>query len=228
MIRPIASLTRPSISDSSGSHLSSAVGGKASVRGAGVGGVVAPILFTILYLVLGLITSGYNAYSQTISELGQVGQPYAAFQDANFVLTGLLTIGFVVSLDASVARSLNSRIGSILLLAYPIAFIFVGTLIPLPSPLHVPVGSISFFATLVGVIITSWPMRKDALWHRIASFTLVTGVVSVVGFFFYGFLQSQSFAGAWLGLAQRLVLAPYFVWIEVLAIKLVSTPRPGS
>lgn len=198
------------------------------LRWAAVGGVVAPILFTILYLVLGSITPGYNAYSQTISELGQVGQPYAAFQDANFVLTGLLTMGFVISLEASVAQSRSSRVGSILLLAYPIAFIFVGTVIPLPSPLHVPAGSVSFFATLTGVIITSWPMRKDASWHRIASFTLATGIVSVVGFFIYGFLQSQSFATAWLGLAQRLVLAPYFVWIEILAIKLVSTPRLRS
>ena len=210
------------------SPLSSAVGSKGWVRSAAVGGVAAPVLFTILYLVLGSITPGYNAYSQTISELGQVGQPYAAFQDANFVLTGVLTIGFVISLQASVASSPSSRVGSILLLAYPIAFVFVGTVIPLPSPLHVPVGSISFFMTLVGVIVTSRPMRKDASWHRIASFTSATGVVSVVGFFVYGFLQSQSFAAASLGLAQRLVLAPYFVWIEILAIKLVSTPRLRS
>ena len=195
------------------------------LRWIAVGGLVAPVLFTVLYLVIGVVTPGYNAYSQTISELGQVGQPYAVFQDANFVLTGLLTIGFVVALAPSIGRSRGSRLAAILLLVYPIAFVLVGTVIPLPSPLHVPVGSIGFFLTIVGMTITSWPMRRDASWQRLASFTLVTGIVSIVGFFVYGFLQSQSITTSWLGLAQRLVLAPYFVWIEIVAIKLVSASR---
>lgn len=195
------------------------------VKWAAVGGIVAPIFFTILYLVLGAITPTYNADSQTISELGQVGQQYAILQDLNFTLTGLLTIGFVAGLKVSLGRSLASRLGSILLLAYPVAFVLVGTVIPLPSPLHVPVGTIAFFVTLVGVVVAYWPMRRDASWQRLAPFTLVIGVVSIVGFVVYGFLVSQSIATSWLGLTQRLELTPYFVWIEIIAIKLVSASR---
>ena len=205
--------------------MSSATDSKRWRKWAAIGGLVSPILFTILYLVLGVATPGYNAYSQTISELGQVGQPYAVYQDANFVLTGLITIGFVVGLRASIGLSRGSKVGPTFLLAYPIALVLVGTVIPLPSPLHVPIGTIAFFVTLVGVTITSWPMRRDASWARYASFTLVAGIVSVVGFFVYGFLVSQSIATSWLGLAQRLDLAPYFVWIEIVAIKLVSASR---
>lgn len=205
--------------------MSSAIGGRPWVKWAAAGGLVAPILFTILIIVLGAVTPNYNAYSQTISELGQVGQQYAVLQDLNFALTGLLIIVFVASLRVSLGRSRSSTLGSILLLAYPVAFVLVGTVIPLPSTWHVPVGTMAFFVTLVGVVISYWPMRKDASWQRLAPFTLVIGIVSIVGFFVYGFLVSQSLATSWLGLAQRLDLAPYFVWIEIVAIKLVSASR---
>ena len=205
--------------------MSSAADRRPWVRWAAVGGIVAPILFMILYVVLGAVTPSYNAYSQTISELGQVGQQYALLQDLNFVLKGLLIIGFVVGLRVSLGRPWALGLGSVLLLAYPVAFVFVGTLIPLPSPLHAPVGSIAFFGTLVGVVVTYWPIRRDASWQRVAPFTLVIGIVSIVGFFIYGFLQSQNIATSWLGLAQRLELAPYFLWIEVVAIKLVASRR---
>ena len=205
--------------------MSSAPDRRSLVKWAAVAGIVAPILFTILYLVLGAVTPGYNAYSQTISELGQVGQQYAVIQDANFVITGLLIIGFESSLRASIPRSRTFNLGGVLLLVYPIAFVLVGAVIPLPSPLHVPTGSIGFFLTLVGMIIISWPMRKQASWQRFGYFTLIAGILSVVGFFVYGFLQSQNIATSWLGLAQRLDLAPYFVWIEIVAIKLVSATR---
>ena len=66
------------------------------VKWAAIAGIVAPLLFAILVPVIGLLTPGYSQFSQTVSELGQVGQPYAILQDVNFVLTGLLVIGLVV------------------------------------------------------------------------------------------------------------------------------------
>ena len=198
------------------------------LRWAAVAGIIAPVLFTVLILAASLVTPGYNQFSQTISELGQVGQPYALLQDANFVVTGLLIICFVIGLRKSIAPSRDSGVAPVLVLAYPIAFVLVGTIIPLPSPFHVPAGVLGFFVTLVGMIIASWPMRRDGSWHRLSPFTLITGIVSVGGFLVYGFLQSQGLLTNWLGLVQRLELAPFFAWVEVLAVRLysVSKKRP--
>ena len=195
------------------------------VKWAAVGGIVAPLLFAILVLVTGLLTPGFSQFSQTVSELGQVGQPYAVLMDANFVLTGLLVMGLVVGLRASFAPSLGQRLGPILLLAYPLAFILVGTIFPLPSPVHVPAGVVGFFITLVGMLAISWPMRAAASWKRLAKLTLLIGIVSIIGSLIFGFLQSQSAVASWLGLAQRLVLAPYFVWLEIVALRLFSISR---
>ena len=192
------------------------------LRWAAIGGIVAPVLFAILVLAGSLVTPGYNQFSQTISELGQVEQPYALLQDANFVVTGLLIIFFVIGLCTMMPPSRVSQIGPVLILAYPAAFVLVGTIIPLPSPFHVPVGSVGFFVTLVGIIVTSWPMRRDGSWHRLALFTLLIGIFSIGGFFVYGFLQSQGLLTNWLGLLQRIELAPFFVWIEIVAVRLYA------
>ena len=53
-------------------------------------GIIAPLLFGGLLFVEGLLRPGYSHVTQAISELGQVGTPYAEIQDANFVLTGLM------------------------------------------------------------------------------------------------------------------------------------------
>lgn len=195
------------------------------VKWVAIGGIIAPLLFAILVLVTGLLTPGFNQFSQTVSELGQVGQPYAVLMDANFVLTGLLVMGLVFGLRESIALSFSSKVGSGLLLPYPTAFVLVGTVYPLPSPVHVPAGSLGFFMTLVGMLVISWPMRADASWKRTGKLTLLIGIVSVVGFLVFGFLQSQTGVTNWLGLAQRLVLAPYFVWLEIVALRLFSLSR---
>lgn len=192
------------------------------LRWAAVSGILAPILFTILIIIGTLATPGYNQFSQTISELGQVGQTYALLQDTNFVLTGLLIIVFTIGLRTSIALARFSGFGPILILAYPAAFVIVGTIIPLPSPFHVPVGSIGYFVTILGMILTSRSMRRDASWNRLATFTLIVGIILVIGFFIYGFLQSQGILTDWLGLIQRLELAPFFLWTEVTAVRVYN------
>lgn len=188
-------------------------------------GIVAPIVFMILVLIAGFLTPGYSQFSQTVSELGEVGAAYASLGDANFVLTGILTILFIIGLNRGISVRRASRSGSVLLLAYPVAFVFVGTVFPLPSPVHVPLGSIAFLVTIIGILVTSQRMKGDNLWRRWVSYSLVTGVVLVGLFFVYGFAMGLSAFASWSGLFQRIVLAPYFLWNEVMAIRLYKVPN---
>ena len=59
-------------------------------------GILAPILFTLLVVVASLLRPGYSEFYNFISDLG-VG-PYAIIQNVNFVIFGLLSIGFALGL----------------------------------------------------------------------------------------------------------------------------------
>ena len=59
-----------------------------------LGGIVAPVLFTILVAVESLLRPGYDQITQQISELGANDTPNAILQNVNFLVTGSLIIAF--------------------------------------------------------------------------------------------------------------------------------------
>src|SRR5713101_6969529 len=88
-------------------------------------GIIAPLLFGGLLFVEGLLRPGYSHVTQAISELGQVGTPYAVIQDANFVLTGLLILLFVVGLRRRISQGRASKVGIGLLFVFPVVLVLV-------------------------------------------------------------------------------------------------------
>jgi len=189
-------------------------------------GIVAPILFTILVFVEGLLRPGYSQVAQAISELGQVGTPNAILQDANFVVTGFLLISFVVGLYRGIGRGRSATLGLALLLVFPVVLVLVGTIFPLPNPVHAPLSVAGFVVLLVSIFVLSIALRKDNRWKGYASYSLGTGVVSV-GLLLIIIATGQGVLAPWFGLMQRLFLAPAFLWIEALAIKLLAlSSRP--
>lgn len=73
-------------------------------------GVIAPILFTVVLLILGSLQLGYNHATQYISELGANSAPYALIMNTiGFPLLGLLTIAFAFALDQGVNNGNGSH-----------------------------------------------------------------------------------------------------------------------
>lgn len=84
-------------------------------------GVLGPILFTAIVIILGFLHPGYSHASQAVSELGAVGAPNAAAQAVNFLLLGLLTLAFAVGLHRGIGGGEGSKGGPALLAAFAIS-----------------------------------------------------------------------------------------------------------
>jgi len=180
-------------------------------------GVIGPILFTGVVIIVGLLRPGYSHVSQTISELGEVGAPYATIQDANFVVFGLLVIAFAYGLHKGIGDGKGSKIGPILVAMFG-GFPGLGSAIfPLPSPLHLPVGATGFFTIMIAPLMISRRLKQDSRWQGYRLYSLATGVTAVI--LFLVLLTGQG--GPWSGALQRIFLAPLFIWIEVMAIHLL-------
>src|SRR2546426_5050215 len=59
-------------------------------------GVIAPILFVLLFTIAGFLYPGYSPIHQVISTLGASG-PYPWIQVTNFLVSGLLLLTFALS-----------------------------------------------------------------------------------------------------------------------------------
>lgn len=179
-------------------------------------GVIGPFLFTGVVIIVGLLRPGYSHVSQTISELGEVGAPYATIQDANFVVFGLLVIAFAYGLHKGIGDGEGSKVGPILVAIF--GGLRIGSAIfPLPSPFHLPVAATGFITIMIAPLIISRRLKQDSRWQGYRLYSLATGVTAVI--LFLVLLTGQG--GPWYGALQRIFLAPLFIWIEVMAIRLL-------
>ena len=74
-------------------------------------GVAAPVLFAIAVVILAALRTDYSHLSGTLSGLGAVGAPNAAFFTAAAVVFGALLVAFAVGLHRGIGEGKGSRVG---------------------------------------------------------------------------------------------------------------------
>src|SRR5689334_23108145 len=103
------------------------------------GGVVGPILFIVVFLIEGATRPGYSPWRNYVSQLstGEGGW----VQIANFIMCGLLTLGFALALWSSSTRSAGRFAwGPALLTIFSLDLILAGIFVTDPA-LGYPPGS---------------------------------------------------------------------------------------
>jgi len=174
-----------------------------------------------------LMRPGYDQLSQYGSELGT--GPNATIMNANFVVTGLLIIVFATGLFANIRGVRWTRMGSILLGVFG-AGEGAGGFFPCDPGCPITAQSVSqlthnvdavidFVAIALAPFLFSLGLNSDDRWKGYRSYSLVTGLIAI-GLFLVFSAASLGYLG-FVGLFQRLFLAATFLWIEVVAIRLL-------
>ena len=203
------------------------------VRFVALCGMTAPVLMLVLWTVASLIRPGYDQLSQYGSELGT--GPNAIIMNTNFFVTGLLIIAFATGLFKNVHGGRWTQIGSILLLVFGTGEL-AGGLFPCDPGCPIATQSLSQLAHNVDAVITfvaialapllfSLGLNRDDRWQAYRSYSIVTGLLAIYLFSIFsaaslGYLE-------YVGLFQRLFLAVMFLWIEVVAIRLLHISGHG-
>ncbi|MEE8323428.1 MAG: DUF998 domain-containing protein, partial [Candidatus Bathyarchaeia archaeon] len=187
-------------------------------------GIIAPIIFAIIVMIAGLLRPDYSHLINFVSELGAVGAPNAIIQRINFVLVGILIVGFTFGLHRGIGDGKGSIIGPLLFAIFGLSAVVSGIFSTDPIQpgsfsdiMHSMSSAIGSMAAIFGFFIISIRLEQDILWERYRYFSIVIAfvaiVVSVVGTGLLSVLGAP-------GLAQRLFMAVLFLWIEVMAIRL--------
>jgi len=193
-------------------------------------GIIMPIFFTLLVIIASLLRPGYSQIHTEISYLG-IG-PYSIIQNMNFIIFGLLSIGFAIGLESSLptdVRQLAKKIIALLLFIFGIGVTFAGiSLISISIfttdyffyLIHFLSTFIAFFTIIIAQILIWWALRRSnrAKWGYYSKFSLLSGLLSIIMLLIFLFTFSSSYQG----LTERLFIAVPFVWIEVTGLKLYS------
>jgi hypothetical protein len=164
-------------------------------------------------------------------------------QIANFLVCGLLTLGFAVGLRQVLHTGRGSVWGPILIGVFSVALIVAGLFVTDPSlgyppgthssgpqTLHGTIHGVAVLIAFSSIAIASFVMARcfagDPDWKGWALYSIVTGIL-VIGFFIASTTvsaldESGVLPGSPIGLLQRIAIIAGWSWITILAIRLLS------
>jgi hypothetical membrane protein len=192
-------------------------------------GVIAPILFTAVLLILGFIHPDYNHVTQYMSELGAVNAPYTVIMNtAGIPLLGLLIIAFAFALDHGVNNGKGSKICPILIVISGVSFVLCGIFrcdpgcIPISTVgiIHDYVCFIAQYSLIFAPFFMYHRLVMDQRWRNYHIYSLTFPVIAIFIAIVFKFQGSDELVG----LFQRISFGVPLLWVEIMAIKLFTLP----
>lgn len=200
-------------------------------------GAIGPLLFILLLLAEGATRPGYDAFRQAGSELSLSDQGW--MQIINFIVSGLLIVGFAVGVRQTLRQGRGATWGPILLALSGVGLIGAGIFVTDPAlgyppgtppgptlhptlhgNIHFFFGAIFFFCGLSAacfVLARRW--ATEPAWRGWAIYSVLTGIL-MVGFF-VAFAVAASGQGGLAGLLQRISISIGVAWMVLLALRLL-------
>ena len=195
-------------------------------RTAALGGMIGPLLFAALVVLGGVLTDGYSHVTQKISELGGEEAPYALLQNANFIVMGVLVIGFAWALHRVVGG-----LGPVLIGLFGLLSSIANGLLQCDTAcngetttglLHNITGLSGFVAAIAGMIVLGNRWRTDSSWQAHVRFTRWMTAIAIVGLVWFVATQAAD-ARSLAGVAQRVFAGGLLVWVGITAWRLVRS-----
>jgi len=209
-------------------------------------GVAAPLIFAAGTITAAASYSGYSHSRQLISELATNDSPVATLANINFVVFGVLIIAFARGLHGGIADERRSAWG-------PVLFAFSGAaniadaflpcdrgceLTSLPGALHDWVSMFAFLSALAGIYIISRRLGADPRWGQpYARYSVITAGIAFAMLGLWLAIGAPS--PPWMprifarvpgvnGTLQRILVVIVLVWIEIMALRLMTVVRQST
>lgn len=188
--------------------------------------VAGPILFTIVWMTGPWWHPAYDPLRDSVSRLAVGTNGWV--QTTNFVVFAILSLSLAGFLFPTLPGGRLSMLASVLLVAFSLGilgagFFSVGT----ASSLHQIFSAVAFVAIILGMLVLWRDFGFSDTWRPLAAFSLVMGALSAILFLFFLVVVGSDFSGLgeWSGLFQRVFILSWTAWLQVVALRLVTTNR---
>ncbi|CAN5827690.1 hypothetical protein BH23ACT4_BH23ACT4_14380 [soil metagenome] len=206
--------------------------GTRAVRLGAIGGIVGPALFVVLVIIGGVLYNGYSHSGQKISELGGEGARYALLQNINFIVLGVLVIGFAWALGRVLGRPYG---GAISIAIFGASSAIANGLLPCDTGcrgettiglFHNITGLTGFTAAIVGMFLLARRWGDSPYWKSHSRFTRTAALFAIAGLVAFVAGESTGVAPAFSGVTQRFFVGTLLLWLAATAVHLINViPR---
>ena len=191
-------------------------------------GMFSPIIYTLMWIIGGVLQPEYSHIRQDVSSLIAVGAPNKKLFDKFIISSSTLLLVFYLGMHWGINNGIGSIIGPVLfvisgLLGVLVALFFPldpgGELVTTRGKMHLALISISGFLATAGMVALWFRLESVAGWSTFATFSLITAVVS----FTLALATSAATKTNYLGLVERLMVSTYQIYYFVLALMVFLT-----
>jgi hypothetical membrane protein len=190
-------------------------------------------LYIVLDIVVQLLPPHYSPIRQAESDLG-VG-PYGWLMDVNFVVRGILSLGFAYGVYLAWPTPDRPRAGLALVGAWAVgAFVLAVSPTDISGPatlhgvIHLIAAGLAFLFIAVGALIVSFAMPSVEPWGSIRPYAQTLSVLTLLALVvFAGGTSFHRVANDYYGLLERVFLGFALLWMLVIAIQLLRL-GPGT
>lgn len=207
-------------------------------------GTIGPLFFVVVLLIEGATRPGYNAWHSFGSSLSLGSQGW--MQIANFLICGVLMLGFAFGLRQALHTGKGAVWGPILMGFFGLEMILAGIFVTDPGlgyppgiaslahpTTHGVIHALSGLAIFMSLAIATFVMIRrfagDPAWRGWVLYSLLTGLIILASFVIQQVLGNLDNRGvipnAPVGFVQRIGIIAGWVWISLLAFTLLRKGR---
>ncbi|NIO49367.1 MAG: DUF998 domain-containing protein [Candidatus Aminicenantes bacterium] len=202
-----------------------------------ISGILAPILFFGIVIILGLLEPGYSHTTRMMSVLGGVGGIRGLIFNMGIGLIGVLIVLFAFGLHKNINNGKGSKIGPILLATGGFGLVLSGIFHcnlncdnvmvdrDFIGIMHMLSAFIAGMCLSISPFFVFARFRKDDYWKRYAIPTLMTGILANIPGIILWITIFASLTLEMDGILQRLGIVFILIWMEVVSWKLLLLKR---
>lgn len=191
-------------------------------------GMASPIVYTVMWILGGIVRSNYSHVRDDISSLFAIEAPKRRFFNFFIIVSSLLLFVFYLGLHWGINNGQGSFIGPILFvisgfLGVLVAFFFPldvgGEIITLRGKMHLVLVMASGILTIGGMVALWFRLESIESWSVFANFSLVSAIVSLVLIVISGIFVKSRFRG----LLERFGVTPFQIYYFILGLMVFLT-----
>ena len=186
-------------------------------------GILSPIVYTVMWVLGGILQPDYSHVRDDISSLFAVSAPNKGLMQSFIITSSVLLFVFYIGLHEGINNGGGSLAGPILFLTSGVLGVLValffpldagGEIITLRGKMHLILVVGSGLLTIGGMVALWFRLRLVEVWSAFAAYSLISAVVSLILVIISGiFIKSK-----YRGLLERLGVYPYQLYYFVLSL----------
>ena len=185
-------------------------------------GMLSPIVYTAMWVIIGSKQSNYSHIRDDISSLFAVGAPNRRAAQLFIVTESILLFVFFIGLQDGISDGGGSIVGPILFLISSIVGILIAFFFPLDEggefttykgKIHIILVVVMGLLTISGMVALWLRLQSVLIWSGFAIFSLISAILSLVGVIISAIFAS----GKYRGIIERIMVTPYQLYYFVLA-----------